>query len=90
MSEPPNHFDPLHVEDPCQPANNVGRNVFRIKQIQKAFADAAEAIVTRRAPPLQCLLPSWSPPPPPSPLPPPHHLLPRSNSVQLMASQNLF
>ncbi|KAJ8602215.1 hypothetical protein CTAYLR_003648 [Chrysophaeum taylorii] len=34
------HFDPLYVEDPLSPGNNVGRNCFRIAQIQRAWSDA--------------------------------------------------
>ena len=41
MMDAPHKFDPLHIEDPLQPGNNVGRNVFRIHQIQRAFVDAA-------------------------------------------------
>lgn len=33
-------IDPLHIEDPLHPSNNVGRNCFRILQCVKAFADA--------------------------------------------------
>lgn len=33
-------FDPLFVEDPTSPNNNVGRNSFRINQVQRAFSDA--------------------------------------------------
>jgi hypothetical protein len=33
------------VEDPLSHANNVGRNAFRIFQIQRAFSDAHRALV---------------------------------------------
>ncbi|XP_072977405.1 uncharacterized protein [Typha angustifolia] len=33
-------IDPIHIDDPLYPANNVGRNCFRIHQCIKAFADA--------------------------------------------------
>ena len=33
-------FDPMWVEDPLNPGNNVGRNAFRIFQVQRAFSDA--------------------------------------------------
>eukprot|EP01018_Ginkgo_biloba_P022544 Gb_00149 [translate_table: standard] len=33
-------IDPLHIDDPLHPLNNVGRNCFRIHQCIKAFADA--------------------------------------------------
>ncbi len=38
-------FDPLFVEDPTSPGNNVGRNSFRINQVQRAFSDAHRALV---------------------------------------------
>lgn len=34
------HFDPIYIEDPLSPGNNVGRNCFRIAQIQRAWSDA--------------------------------------------------
>lgn len=37
-------FDPLFVEDPISLGNNVGRNSFRINQVQRAFSDAHRAI----------------------------------------------
>lgn len=37
-------LDPLLVEDPLASANNVGRNSFRIFQIQRAFSDAHRAL----------------------------------------------
>jgi hypothetical protein len=87
LHEPPNHFDPLHIEDPLQPNNNVGRNVFRIRQIQKVFGEAAEALRVgtgdgRGA--LGCLI-SWSPREDNNPAPEPKGGalgLQRSNSAQ--------
>eukprot|EP00980_Cylindrotheca_fusiformis_P015434 scaffold4343_cov144-Cylindrotheca_fusiformis.AAC.12 len=38
-------FDPLFVEDPLAAGNNVGRNAFRIFQVQRAFSDAHRALV---------------------------------------------
>ena len=39
------NFDPLFVEDPLSAGNNVGRNAFRIFQVQRAFSDAHRALV---------------------------------------------
>ena len=33
-------FDPLYVEDPLRPSNNVGRNCFRVYAIQQEFCKA--------------------------------------------------
>ena len=33
-------FDPLYIEDPLRPSNNVGRNCFRIYAIQQEFQKA--------------------------------------------------
>ena len=33
-------FDPLYVEDPLRPTNNVGRNCFRVFAIQQEFCKA--------------------------------------------------
>ena len=33
-------FDPLYIEDPLMPGNNVGRNCFRIFQVQRSFSQA--------------------------------------------------
>ncbi|KAF5180217.1 Non-canonical poly(A) RNA polymerase protein Trf4-1 [Thalictrum thalictroides] len=33
-------IDPIHIDDPLFPTNNVGKNCFRIHQCIKAFADA--------------------------------------------------
>lgn len=41
----PYTFDPLFVEDPLADGNNVGRNAFRIFQIQRSFSDAHRALV---------------------------------------------
>lgn len=41
----PYTFDPLFVEDPLSSVNNVGRNAFRIIQVQRAFSDAHRALV---------------------------------------------
>jgi len=38
-------LDPLLVEDPLSEGNNVGRNAFRIFQVQRAFSDAHRALV---------------------------------------------
>jgi DNA polymerase sigma len=43
-------FDTLHIEDPLNIHNNVGRNCFRIAQIQRAFADAFAALTTTSMP----------------------------------------
>lgn len=42
--EEAHRFDPLLVEDPVNPTNNVGRNCFRIRQIQRSLARAADLI----------------------------------------------
>lgn len=41
----PYTFDPLFVEDPLSASNNVGRNAFRINQVQRAFSDAHRALL---------------------------------------------
>jgi hypothetical protein len=41
----PYTLDPLFVEDPLAEGNNVGRNAFRIFQVQRAFSDAHRALV---------------------------------------------
>ncbi len=41
----PFSFDPLFVEDPISVGNNVGRNSFRINQVQRAFSDAHRTLV---------------------------------------------
>jgi hypothetical protein len=35
----PYKFDPLFVEDPLNPGNNVGRNCFRVLQVQRSWSD---------------------------------------------------
>jgi len=40
----PYTFDPLFVEDPLCPGNNVGRNSFRIFQVKRSMADAHRAL----------------------------------------------
>jgi len=47
--EDAHRFDPLWVEDPLNPANNVGRNCFRIRQIQRSFAHAHDALKSGEA-----------------------------------------
>jgi len=38
-------FDPMFIEDPLDPTNNIARNCFRIRQIQKVFDKALESLV---------------------------------------------
>eukprot|EP00930_Biecheleria_cincta_P088336 TRINITY_DN7756_c0_g2_i1.p1 TRINITY_DN7756_c0_g2~~TRINITY_DN7756_c0_g2_i1.p1 ORF type:complete len:1429 (-),score=243.24 TRINITY_DN7756_c0_g2_i1:166-4452(-) len=47
--EEAHRFDPLWVEDPVNPTNNVGRNCFRIRQMQRSLARAADALATSEA-----------------------------------------
>ena len=42
----PHKFDPLHIEDPLLPTNNVGRNCFRINYILRACSDALSKILS--------------------------------------------
>ncbi|ETL30485.1 hypothetical protein L916_16548 [Phytophthora nicotianae] len=42
----PHKFDPVFIEDPLCPSNNVGRNCFRIMQIRRAFSGAHLALLT--------------------------------------------
>jgi len=37
-------IDPIYIDDPLFPTNNVGRNCFRIHQCIKAFADAYSSL----------------------------------------------
>ncbi|XP_030535309.1 uncharacterized protein LOC115744335 isoform X2 [Rhodamnia argentea] len=37
-------IDPIHIDDPLFPMNNVGRNCFRVHQCIKAFAEAYSAL----------------------------------------------
>ncbi|KAG7400168.1 hypothetical protein PHYBOEH_006707 [Phytophthora boehmeriae] len=41
----PHKFDPIFIEDPLCPSNNVGRNCFRIMQIRRAFSAAHLALL---------------------------------------------
>ncbi|KAK3435114.1 hypothetical protein EUGRSUZ_D02494 [Eucalyptus grandis] len=41
-------IDPIHIDDPLFPTNNVGRNCFRIHQCIKAFAEAYSALKQER------------------------------------------
>jgi DNA polymerase sigma len=34
-------LDPLYIEDPLSPDNNVGQSVFRIYQVQRVFEEAS-------------------------------------------------
>ncbi|RHY32663.1 hypothetical protein DYB32_002362 [Aphanomyces invadans] len=36
----PHKFDPIYIQDPLRPGNNVGRNCFRIMQLRRALASA--------------------------------------------------
>lgn len=47
MSQVPFKFDPLFVEDPLEPRNNVGRNCFRIFQVQRVLSEAAATMTSR-------------------------------------------
>jgi len=47
--EEAHRFDPLWVEDPVNPTNNVGRNCFRIRQIQRSLARAADVVAANEA-----------------------------------------
>lgn len=42
----PHKFDPVFIEDPLNPSNNVGRNCFRIMQIRRAFSAAHLALLS--------------------------------------------
>ena len=49
-SRTPRHwFDPLYIEDPLRPSNNVGRNCFRIYAIQQEFGKAHQLCMLRLA-----------------------------------------
>lgn len=41
----PHKFDPVFIEDPLRPSNNVGRNCFRIMQIRRALASAHQTLL---------------------------------------------
>lgn len=61
-------IDPLHIDDPLFPTNNVGRNCFRIHQCIKAFSEAYSLLENE----LTCLPGSGD-----SCLRPPYKLLPK-------------
>ncbi|XP_004308471.1 PREDICTED: uncharacterized protein LOC101305610 [Fragaria vesca subsp. vesca] len=42
-------IDPIHIDDPLFPTNNVGRNCFRIHQCIKAFSEAYSIMETELA-----------------------------------------
>ncbi|XP_050387104.1 uncharacterized protein LOC126803343 isoform X2 [Argentina anserina] len=42
-------IDPIHIDDPLFPTNNVGRNCFRIHQCIKAFSEAYAILETELA-----------------------------------------
>jgi DNA polymerase sigma len=42
----PFKFDPLFIEDPLERRNNVGRNCFRVFQVQRLFNDAYAHIIS--------------------------------------------
>ncbi|KAL5728282.1 hypothetical protein ACHQM5_001389 [Ranunculus cassubicifolius] len=42
-------IDPIHIDDPLFPTNNVGKNCFRIHQCIKAFADAYSTLESELA-----------------------------------------
>lgn len=46
-SQVPFKFDPLFIEDPLEPRNNVGRNCFRIFQVQKCWSDACATVMAK-------------------------------------------
>lgn len=41
----PYKFDPLFIEDPLNCGNNVGRNCFRIQQVQRVCSQAFSALM---------------------------------------------
>jgi len=43
----PYKFDPLFIEDPLAYGNNVGRNCFRIHQVQRLWSDAYGALIEK-------------------------------------------
>ncbi|KQK17066.1 uncharacterized protein LOC100844132 isoform X2 [Brachypodium distachyon] len=54
-------IDPIHIDDPLCPANNVGRNCFRIHQCIKAFADAFAVLENELLQyPEECCMPASS------------------------------
>lgn len=42
----PYKFDPLFIEDPLDKGNNVGRNCFRIQQVQRVFSEAHKSLLS--------------------------------------------
>ncbi|KAL4110362.1 hypothetical protein PRIC1_002053 [Phytophthora ramorum] len=48
----PHKFDPVFIEDPLCPSNNVGRNCFRIMQIRRAFSAAHLALLAASRDPM--------------------------------------
>ena len=46
MSYVPFKFDPLFVEDPLAPVNNVGRNCFRVYQVQRLWSETHTQIMS--------------------------------------------
>ncbi|CAJ1354914.1 unnamed protein product [Effrenium voratum] len=60
--EEAHRFDPLLVEDPVNPTNNVGRNCFRIRQIQRSLARAADMLESNEAGTLRAILRADGPP----------------------------
>ena len=55
-------FDPLYIEDPLRPSNNVGRNCFRVYAIQQELAKARTLCVSAPAAlggPSPCSRASW-------------------------------
>lgn len=45
LAHDPHKFDPVFIEDPLRPSNNVGRNLFRIMQIRRAFSAAYSTLM---------------------------------------------
>uniref|UniRef100_K3WZD1 PAP-associated domain-containing protein n=1 Tax=Globisporangium ultimum (strain ATCC 200006 / CBS 805.95 / DAOM BR144) TaxID=431595 RepID=K3WZD1_GLOUD len=45
VTHDPHKFDPVFIEDPLRPSNNVGRNLFRIMQIRRAFSAAYSTLM---------------------------------------------
>ncbi|XP_059599133.1 uncharacterized protein LOC100265029 [Vitis vinifera] len=69
-------IDPIHIDDPLFPTNNVGRNCFRIHQCIKAFSDAYSILENE----LTCLPISGD-----SSTSPPYRLLPKIiSSIDLL------
>ncbi|TYZ66107.1 hypothetical protein PybrP1_003258 [[Pythium] brassicae (nom. inval.)] len=45
LAHDPHKFDPVFIEDPLHASNNVGRNLFRITQIRRAFSAAYSTLL---------------------------------------------